>query len=83
MLDYIELFVFESGCHCLEHGIMHTEVNRQSRVDETSPEWILWLALVSDNGAMLTDVIGLIVGTVIERTLLMHLEMSQLLTFLM
>lgn len=38
ILDYIELFVYESACHCLQHGIMHTEVYRQSRVNETSPE---------------------------------------------
>lgn len=36
---------------------------------------------MSDNGAMLTEVIGLIVGTVMECTLLMYLEISQFLRF--
>lgn len=38
LLDYIEPFVFKSGCLCLEHGYMHTEVDRQSRGDESSLE---------------------------------------------
>lgn len=81
-MDYIELFVYESACHCLVHVIMYMEVYRHRRVNETSPEWILGLAL-SDNGAMLTDVIKLIVRAVMVCTLLLHLGLKHFLTFLM
>lgn len=29
LLDYIELFVFMTSCHCLQHGIMYAEVYGQ------------------------------------------------------
>lgn len=58
-----------SACHSLVQGITYCtfEVSGCSRVNETIPEWILWVAL-SDNGALHADVIRPVVHTVIVCT---------------